>query len=83
MIKCENGNVSFGGYKINMQAELCTLIHALIVKGVFTPEEIDVCVAEAKKTDEETDAEIEKLESEASPEQVALARLLAQLLSEL
>ena len=82
MIKCENGNVSYGGYKITMQAELCTLIHALIVKGVFTPEEIDVCVAEAKRTDEETDAELEKLESEASPGQVALARLLAQLLSE-
>jgi len=82
MIKCEMGNVSYGGYKINMQAELCTLIHAFIVEGVFTPEEIDVCVAEAKKTDEETNAEIEKLESEASPEQVALARLLAQLLSE-
>lgn len=83
MIKCENGNVSYGGYKINMQAELCTLIHVLIVKGVFTPEEIDECVAEAKKADDEVDEEIESLESEVSPEQKALARMLAQLLSEL
>ena len=82
MINCEKWNVSWQGPKIIVRAELCTLMHALIKANFFTPEDIEECVAEAKKTDEETDADIEKLESEISPELVALARLAANILAE-
>ena len=82
MIKCDKWNVSWQGHKLVVKAELCTLMHALIKKGIFTPEDIEECVAEAKMTDEEQDAEIERLESEISPELVALARLAANILAE-
>ena len=81
MISCDKWNVSWKGPKIIIRAELCTLMHALIQKGTFTPEEIEECVVEAKKTDEEQDADIEKLESEVSPEMVALARLMTNILA--
>jgi len=81
MISCDKWNVSWKGSKVIVRAELCTLMHALIREGFLTPEEIEECVVEAKKTDEEQDADIEKLESEASPELVALARLMANVLA--
>lgn len=81
MISCDKWNVSWKGSKIIVRAELCTLMHALIREDFFTPEEIEECVAEAKKTDEEQGEEIEKLESEAPPELVALARLMADVLA--
>ena len=82
MISCDKWNVSWKGPKIIVRAELTTLMHALIQKGLFTPEEIEECVVEAQKTDEEQSADIEKLESEISPELVALARLAANILAE-
>lgn len=81
MISCDKWNVSWKGPKVIVRAELCTLMHALIREDFLTPEEIEECVVEAKKTDEEQDADIEKLESEASPELVALARLMANVLA--
>lgn len=80
MISCDKWNVSWKGSKIIVRAELSTLMHALIREGLLTPEEIEECVAEAKKTDEEQDADIEKLESEVPPEMVALARLMTNIL---
>ena len=81
MISCDKWNVSWKGPKGIVRAELSTLMHALIREGFLTPEEIEECVVEAKKTDEERHADIEKLESEASPELVALARLMTTILA--
>ena len=81
MIKCDKWDVSWKGPKVVVRAELSTLMHALIKKGIFTPEQIEECVVEAKKTDEEQDADIKKLESEVSPELVALARLMTTILA--
>ena len=41
MLKVDLAKVSWGGPKSIMYAELCTLIHSLIKKEKFTPEEID------------------------------------------
>lgn len=73
MLKVDLAKVSWGGPKGIMYAELCTLIHALIKREKFTPEEIDAIVADAKKTEEQIAEEVEAVKKEASPEQIAFA----------
>jgi len=79
MIKCDMAKVSFGGPKAIMYAELCTLLHALIEREKFTPEEIDAIVVDAKKTEEQIAEEVEAAKREASPEQVAFADMAVDL----
>ena len=81
MIKVDLAKVSWGGPKAIMYAELCTLIHTLIKKEKFTPEEIDEIVADAKKTEEQIAEEVEAAKKEASPEQVAFADMATNLMS--
>lgn len=59
MIKCDMAKVSWGGPKAILYAELCTLLHALIEREKFTPEEIDAVVVNAKKTAEQIAEEVE------------------------
>ena len=79
MIKCSAGETSWKGHKIIIRTELTTLIHSLIEKEVFTPEEIDDIVADAKKTKEQIAEEIETLEKEVTPEQRAFVNMMAEL----
>ena len=81
MIKVDLARVSWGGPKSIMYAELCTLIHTLIKKEKFTPEEIDEIVADAKKTEEQIAEEVEAAKKKASPEQVAFADMATDLMS--
>ena len=81
MIKVEMGATSWRGHKIILTTELTTLIHSLIGKEVFTFEEIDEIVANAKKTEEELDAEVKALEKEVTPEQVEFAHMMSELLA--
>ena len=81
MIKCDFANVSWRGPKIILQAEVSTLLHSMIKNGVFTPEEIDDIVADAKKTEEQIAEEVEALEKEATPGQVAFASLMSEFLA--
>lgn len=80
MIKVDFAKVSWGGPKAIMYAELCTLIHALIKREKFTPEEIDDIVKDAKKTDEQIAEEVEAAKKKASPEQVAFADMATGLM---
>lgn len=80
MIKVDFAKVSWGGPKGIMYAELCTLIHALIKREKFTPEEIDDIVKDAKKTDKQIAEEAEAAKKEASPEQVAFANMATDLM---
>ena len=80
MIKVDLARVSWGGPKSIMYAELCTLIHSLIKKEKFTPEEIDEIVADAKKTEEQIAEEVEAAKRNASPEQVAFADMATDLI---
>ena len=80
MIKVDLAKVSWGGPKGIMYAELCTLIHALIKREKFTPEEIDKIVMDAKKTEEQIAEEAEAARKEASPEQVAFADMATDLM---
>lgn len=80
MIKCDFAKVSWSGPKVIMYAELSTLIHALIKREKFTPEEIDEIVADAKKTEEQIAEEVEAIKREAPPEQVAFADMAADLM---
>lgn len=80
MIKVDLARVSWGGPKSIMYAELCTLIHSLIKKEKFTPEEIDEIVTDAKKTEEQIAEEVEAAKREASPEQVAFADMATNLM---
>lgn len=59
MLKVDLAKVSWGGSKSIMYAELCTLIHSLIKREKFTPEEIDAIVVDAKKTEEQIAEEVE------------------------
>lgn len=81
MIKVDLARVSWGGPKSIMYAEMCTLIHTLIKKEKFTPEEIDEIVADAKKTEEQIAEEVEAIKKTASPEQVAFADMATGLMS--
>lgn len=80
MLKVDLARVSWGGPKSIMYAELCTLIHSLIKKEKFTPEEIDEIVTDAKKTEEQIAEEVEAAKREASPEQVAFADMATGLI---
>ena len=80
MIKCDMAKVSFGGPKAILYAELCTLLHALIEREKFTPEEIDAIVVDAKKTEEQIAEEVEAAKKKASPEQVAFADMATGLM---
>lgn len=80
MIKCDFAKVSWSGPKIILQAEVITLLHSMIKNGVFTPEEIDKIVVDAKKTDEQVAEEAEAVRKEASPEQVAFADMATELM---
>ena len=80
MIKCDMAKVSWGGPKSILYAELCTLLHALIEREEFTPEEIDEIVVDAKKTEEQINADIEAVKKEASPEQIAFADMATGLM---
>ena len=53
MIKCDLAKVGWSGPKILLQTEVATLLHSMIKNEVFTPEEIDKIVVDAKKTEEE------------------------------
>lgn len=81
MIKVDMGATSWRGHKIILNTELTTLIHSLIEKEVFTFEEIDEIVANAKKTEKELEAEIEALKEEATPGQVAFASFMSEFLA--
>lgn len=81
MIKVDFARVSWGGPKSILYAELCTLLHALIKKEKFTPEEIDAIVVDAKKTEEQIVEEVEATKKEAPPEQVAFADMATELVS--
>lgn len=83
MIKCDMAKVSYGGPKSILYAELCTLLHVLIEREKFTPEEIDEIVVDAKKTEEQIKADIEAAKKKASPEQVAFADMATDLMSRL
>ena len=80
MIKCDVAKVNWSGPKIILNAEVATLLHSMIKNGVFTPEEIDDIVANAKKTDEQVAEEAEAARKEASPEQVAFADMATELM---
>lgn len=80
MIKCDFAKVSWSGPKIILRAEVSTLLHSMIKNGVFTPEEIDDIVADAKKTDKQVAEEAEAARKEASPEQVAFADMATELM---
>ena len=80
MLKVNFAEVSWGGPKGIMYAELCTLIHTLIKREKFTPEEIDKIVMDAKKTEEQIAEEAEAARKEASPEQVAFADMATGLM---
>ena len=80
MLKVDFAKVSWGGPKGIMYAELCTLIHALIKREKFTPEEIDKIVMDAKKTEEQIAEEAEAAIKGASPEQVAFADMATDLM---
>ena len=80
MIKCDFAKVGWSGPKIILRAEVSTLLHSMIKKGVFTPEEIDDIVVDAKKTDEQVAEEAEVAKREASPEQVAFADMATELM---
>ena len=80
MLKVDFAKVSWGGPKGIMYAELCTLIHTLIKREKFTPEEIDKIVMDAKKTEEQIAEEAEAARKEASPEQVAFADMATGLM---
>lgn len=80
MLKVDLAKVSWGGPKGIMYAELCTLIHALIKREKFTPEEIDKIFMDAKKTEEQIAEEDEAARKEASPEQVAFADMATDLM---
>lgn len=81
MIKVDFAKVSYGGPKAILYAELCTLLHALIERKKFSPEEIDAIVVDAKKTAEQIAEEVEAAKKEASPEQVAFADMATGLMS--
>ena len=55
MIKCDNGVLSFGGSKLTLYADLATIMHALLHKGIFTEKDLDDCLADAKMTEEQLD----------------------------
>lgn len=80
MLKVDLAKVSWGGPKGIMYVELCTLIHALIKREKFTPEEIDAIVVDAKKTEEQMASEAEAIRKKASPEQIAFADMAAGLM---
>lgn len=80
MIKVDFAKVSWSGPKIILNAEVSTLLHSMIKNGVFTPEEIDDIVANAKKTDKQVAEEAEAVRKEASPEQVAFADMVTDLM---
>ena len=80
MIKCDFAKVGWSGPKIILNAEVATLLHSMIKRGVFTPEEIDDIVANAKKTDEQVAEEAEAVKREASPEQIAFADMATELM---
>ena len=80
MIKCDFAKVSWSGPKIILSAEVATLLHSMIKNEVFTPEEIDEIVADAKKTDKQVAEEAEAAKREASPEQVAFADMAVDLM---
>lgn len=81
MLKVDMGATSWRGHKIILHTELTTLIHSLIEKEVFTFEEIDEIVANAKMTEEELNAEIEALKEKATPGQAAFASLMSEFLA--
>lgn len=80
MIKVDFAKVSWSGPKIILRAEVSTLLHSMIKNGVFTPEEIDDIVADAKKTDKQVAEEAEAAKKTASPEQVAFADMATELM---
>ena len=80
MIKCDFAKVGWRGPKIILQTEVATLLHFMIKNGVFTPEEIDDIVVEAKKTEEQLVEEVEAAKKEASPERVAFADMATELM---
>lgn len=81
MIKVDFAEVSYGGPKSILYAELCTLLHALIEREKFTPEEIDEIVVDAKKTEEQIAEEVEAAKKKASPEYIAFADMATDLMS--
>ena len=80
MIKCDLAKVGWSGPKIILQTEVATLLHSMIKNGVFTPEEIDEIVVDAKKTAEEMAAEVDALAKKASPEHVAFVDMATDLM---
>jgi len=56
MLKVDQSATVIKGTKIVLLAELTTLIHELVVEdGVFSKEDIDMCVETALLTEEELD----------------------------
>lgn len=56
MLKVDQGATTINGTKIILLAEVTTLIHELVVEeGVFSKEDIDMCVETALLTEEELD----------------------------
>ena len=80
MIKVDFAKVGWSGPKIILNAEVSTLLHSMIKKGVFTPEEIDEIVANAKKTDKQLAEEAEAAKKTAHPEQVAFVDMAIELM---
>lgn len=71
MLKVERGATVIKGTKIELLAEVTTLIHELVVEeGAFSKEDIDMCVETALLTEEELDKKTEDKLRELSDEDV-------------
>lgn len=81
MIKCEVGAVTIKGNKTMIMAELCALIHSLLDEDdkILTEEEVDMIVADAKKSVDTIAEETAELRESVSPKDRMLADLLTAL----
>ena len=59
MIKVKNGIVQIEGNRIEIIAELTTLLHCFISDGILSKDEYDFATEHAKLDKEEIDAKIE------------------------
>ena len=64
MIKIKNGNVQFTGARIDLCAELTTIMNAFLEQGVCDKEALDVMVRVAGMDDKQLDEEMLKNLSE-------------------
>ena len=79
MLSVSEGTVKIRGMKIDLMAEFTQLAHHLIATGAFTEQDITLCIDTAKMSEEEIQANTEKVRKEFCPDDEHIFKMLGDL----